>query len=409
MTTKLTTNFLVYIMLTDTYLKNLKPTGKTFEKADRDGMSIRVSPKGKIVFQYCFRFEDKRQRIKYGSFPELSLANARKAHAEAKSLKEQNINPVQKKQADLVSLKDAETVNQLIDEWMTRYATQHRKRPEIPEQIFNADVIPVIGKQKVKDITRRHIIKLLDRILDRGSNTQANKTLALLKQLFSYAVNRGMITQNPITEVKKKDVGGNSKPRERCLTDDEITIFWSQIEKAPINPIVIVATKILLVTGQRRGEISKAKWSDIEFESKKWLIPKDNSKNGKEHTVPLSPLAIKLFNRLYELRTNDWVMPSVRVKECPNLNMTEKAVTRAIARNQESIGIKKFTPHDLRRTCATKLAELSTPPHVVEKILNHTLEGVLAIYNRFDYMPERIEALNNWSNRILELTESQIN
>lgn len=406
MTTKLTTNFLVYIMLTDTYLKSLKPTGKTFEKADRDGMTIRVSPKGKITFQYCYRFEDKRQRIKYGSFPQLSLADARKAHAKAKSLKEQNINPVLKKQADSIASKEAETVNQLIDEWMTRYATKQRKRPEIPEQVFNADVKPIIGTQKVKDIARRHIIKLLDRILDRGSPVQANKTLSLLKQLFSYAVSRGMIEQSPITEVKKKDVGGNPKPRERCLTDEEIRTFWHRLEQAPLNHIVIIATKILLVTGQRRGEISKAQWADINFETKKWFIPKENSKNGKEHTVPLSPLAITLFERLQKLRKNDWVMHSPRHLENRGLHMTDKAITRAMARNQEFIGIEKWTPHDLRRTCATKLAELGTPPHVVEKILNHTLEGVLAVYNRFDYMPERVEALNSWSRRLLELTKT---
>ena len=80
--------------------------------------------------------------------------------------------------------------------------------------------------------------------------------------------------------------------------------------------------------------------------------------------------------------------------------MTDKAITRAIARYQDFIGLDKWTPHDLRRTCATKLAELSTAPHVVEKILNHTLEGVMAVYNRFDYMPERTVALDVWSERI---------
>lgn len=287
---------------------------------------------------------------------------------------------------------------------MTRYATQHRKRPEIPEQILNADVIPVIGKQKVKNITRRHVIKLLDKILDRDSNTQANKTLALLKQLFSYAVSRGMIVQNPITEVKKKDVGSVSKSRERCLTDEEIKTLWQRIEETPLSPYVIVATKILLVTGQRRGEIAKANWQHIDFKNKVWVIPEKNSKNGKEHIVPLSPLAVKLFSRLLDIQQNEWVMPSPK----GDTHMTEKAITRAIARYQEFIGIDKWTPHDLRRTCATKLAELGTPPHVVEKILNHTLDGVLAVYNRFDYMPERIIALDNWSARLCVMEQESV-
>jgi integrase len=382
--------------ITDTYLKNLKPNGTMFEHADRDGMSIRVSPKGKITFQYSYSFDGKRQRIKYGNYPQTSLKEARDAHEQVRKLLEQNINPVVEKQTNELASRDAETVDQLINEWMERYANVHRKCPEIPERSFKADVSPIIGKRKVMDITRRDVIKLLDIILDRGSNCQANKTLALLKQLFQYAVERGIIENSPISSIRKKSVGGVSKPRERSLSDDEIVTLWQRIEETPLSQYVIIATKLLLVTGQRRGEISKAEWTDIDLERKVWHIPEKNSKNGKVHNVPLSPMAISLLERLEELKVNDWVMPSPK----DDTHMTVKAITRAIARYQDFIGVDKWTPHDLRRTCATKLAELGTAPHVVEKILNHTLEGVMAVYNRFDYMPERVVGLEHRSDRM---------
>jgi site-specific recombinase XerD len=104
----------------------------------------------------------------------------------------------------------------------------------------------VIGKLQVLNVTRRDVIQLLDKILDRGSNSQANKTLALLKQLFQYAVERGIIENSPIASVRKKSVGGVTKPRERCLSDDEIITLWQRIEETPFEPICDCSDQIIV-------------------------------------------------------------------------------------------------------------------------------------------------------------------
>ncbi|WP_156499623.1 tyrosine-type recombinase/integrase, partial [Oleiphilus sp. HI0061] len=123
-----------------------------------------------------------------------------------------------------------------------------------------------------------------------------------------------------------------------------------------------------------------------------------NSKNRKAHKVPLSPLAIKLFSELYALRDeSDWVLPSFTDNDSP---MTERVISRAANRAQEVVGIDKWVPHDLRRTAATKMAGLGVAIPVVEKILNHTMGGVMEVYNRHPYWEERAEALVRWSQEI---------
>jgi integrase len=167
-----------------------------------------------------------------------------------------------------------------------------------------------------------------------------------------------------------------------------------------------IALKLLLVTGQRRGELSKARWEHVNLDGALWIIPAANSKNGKEHKVPLSTLAVEHFQRLKTFSgTSDWVLPGV-ADDAP---ITERAITKAAERAQELIGIPHWVPHDLRRTAATQIAELGYPPHVVEKVLNHTLQGVQAVYNQHDYLAEKRDALEAWANRLRAIFDPSYN
>ena len=254
----------------------------------------------------------------------------------------------------------------------------------------------------------------------------ANRTMSLMKQLLQFGVDRGILTVNVCADMKKKSVGGVEKGRDRTLSFKEIKDFWLKVEKFPTYKSVPIALKILLVTAQRRGEIAAAEWSHIDLQGRRlWTIPASNSKNGKEHHVPLSPTTIDLFKQLKTLAGKSrFVMPSPHKIEAASppppdskndvvspafpdsdKHFTERAITKAVERHLSKIGMAHWTPHDLRRTASTQLAMLGVLPHVKEKILNHALPPMMAVYDHHDYMDERRAALNQLAKKILQLAK----
>jgi integrase len=373
--------------LTNTALKNISATGKPFEQADRDGLSVRVSPTGKTTFQYRYRFLGMPRRMKIGSYPETKLKEARERLRAARELLDDGIDPIDHERTERLKRKEALTVEGLCRKWVNDYAAPNRKRWQDLDHMLKKDVYPRVGGVLLDKITRRMIVEVvLEPVVKRGAPVQANKLLTLLKQIFNYGVELGYMDANPSMIISKRNVGGREVARTRVLNDFEIRSVWEGVAKTDISKYVKLAIKILLVTGQRRGEITKAQWEHIDFDNNIWTIPAENSKNGKTHTVHISPLARSLFLELKKLsRGNSWVMPAITREDKP---MDEHVISRAVCRHIEEIGVDKWVPHDLRRTAATKMSELGVAPHVVEKILNHSMVGVMAIYNRYDYWDE---------------------
>jgi integrase len=404
--------------LTDLELRNLKPTDRVYEVTDGQALSVRVSRTGLRTFQYRYRLHGKPERLKLGVYPQLSLADARRALQDARRQVMQGVSPAYRRQVQRATQQaeaGAETVQDLANEFMQRFVERERKHPEDVRQMLKADVLPNIGPLRAKDITRRHIIALTDRIVDRGARVHANRTASMLKQMFQYAVERGMIESNPCADIRRRTVGGTETPRDRNLGPDEIRSFWTWIEPTAdlkrgkqlgIGMPLAVALKLLLVTAQRRGELNKARWEQVDLGASVWTIPAANSKNGKEHRVPLSTLAVELFGRLKALsRESEWVLPGAKGAG----PIRDRAITKAAERAQQTVGIPHWVPHDLRRTAATQIAELGHPPHVVEKVLNHTLQGVQAVYNRHDYSAEKRAALDSWATRLRAIIDPSYN
>jgi integrase len=405
-------------MLTDKRLQSLKPKAKEYIIADAHGLGVRVWPSGAKTFQYRYRVNGKLERLTIGNYPEITLKEARERHAAARKQAEQGVSPAYTKQLIKGAAASAgiETVKELAAEFTDRFLEKQRKRPGHAKQMLDADVLPALGKIRVKDITRRHVVKMLDDIVDRGSPVQANRTASLTKQMFQYAVERGIIDANPCSDIRRQTIGGTEKSRDRNLDETEIKAFWKKIGEATsgaqaaeketpsIGLPMAAALKLLLVTAQRRGELVKAKWSDISFSERTWTIPAENSKNGKPHQVPLTPLAVKLFKELKGYSgESDFVLPTTHIRLKGDTPIAERSLTKAADRAQDIVGIAKWVPHDLRRTAASQLAELGVPPHVVEKIQNHTMQGVMAVYNRYDYAKECRAALELWSKKLNRL------
>jgi integrase len=160
----------------------------------------------------------------------------------------------------------------------------------------------------------------------------------------------------------------------------------------------------MLATAQRRDEVVSAPWSEFSLSESVWEIPAARSKNKNAHRVPLSSLACDLLGQVQELGKGSlWLFPSPRSDGL----MAPAAVSHAMRNNLSRLGIDNATPHDLRRTAASHMTEMGIPRLVVSKVLGHSDGSVTAIYDRFEYWPQKKQALDAWAQRLQEITSGE--
>jgi integrase len=384
---------------TDRSIRALKAKAERYEvwEDGRTGLGVRISTVGRKSWIYMYRFDGKPRRMTLGVYPAMTLANARVAHAKAKETRDRGVDPgaahVEQHRAD----RQAPTVADLAEEYLAKHARRKKRSADADERALRKEIIPVWGYRKAKDITRRDIIKLLDQVVDRGSPVMANRLLALLRKMFSFAVKQDILGASPCVEI---DMPHEESPRDRVLSPAEIKKFWKGLEKASMAPLTRLALKLMLATAQRRDEVVSASWSEFDLAEGVWEIPAARSKNKNAHRVPLSPLARDLLGQVQGLgEGSPWLFPSPRGDGA----MAPAAVSHAMRKNLERIGIENATPHDLRHTAASQMTEMGVARLVVSKVLGHSDGSITAVYDRFEYWPQKNQALEAWASRLGEI------
>lgn len=388
---------------TDTYIKGLKPSAKRREEYEGGGFGIRITPNGVKTWIYRYKINGKTDKLTLGHYPTMSLANAKKRFAELSGLRREGHSP-----KDIIQQqeqKENNTVEKLVLAWYSGYAEKSRKKPQQIKQQIDADIIPMLGNMALDRIQTIDIAKALDTIVARGAPIHANRVLSTIKQAFNYGVSRGSLQYNPASNIRARDIGGTEKPRERFLTLNEIKKVWSFLdnEKSQMAFHTKCAIKIILLTGVRTSELRLAQWKEINLDESLWTIPAEHCKSGETIKIHLSPQAKALLNELKEICNTGHIIYGTDNKQ----PLSENALSRAINRIQERVGIPHWTAHDLRRTFATQLGEtLRIDPVVIEKCLGHKMPRIMATYNRNEMLPERKEALNQWGQYVEALVTS---
>jgi integrase len=356
-----------------------------------------------------FKFRGEAGLLTLGKYPEMPLASARETAQRLREMARQGIDPrraaptARNRLPQQVSKTDTHTVAFLAQEFVERRVRGRHKKPEYTEALIRSNILPCFGERDARSITSREIVELVDTIIDRKAPVLANRVAALLTQMFRFGVARALINASPV--VFQERPGGREKPRERILTDAELKAFLKNPIAATRYERLAHVVTLLLLTGQRRGELAAARWVDVSFEERIWHIPPENSKNGRGHDVPLSDWAATEFSHLKSLAgTSPWVLPDKR----GTTHLEAKLLTRGIAKTAsrfERQGIAEFTLHDLRRTCRTGLARIGIAPHIAERVLNHAQERIPGTYDRHDYLSEKRDALERWSDHLRELVK----
>ena len=387
---------------TDKGIKALKPKPNSYEifSNDRTGFAIRISPTGiKTWFtRYKNRSTGKQIKVTIGQYPQISLSNARQLHNENRGVLHDGKDPreliIEARQPE----PEAGTIKDLAYEYIERHSKIKNKSWKDDLRHLEKDVIPNWGSRKITDITRRDIIGLLDSVVDRGSPISANNLHARLSKMFRFAVRRGLMDTSPFVEI---ETPSKKVTRDRVLSTEEVQIFWPKLETATMHDGMKLGLKLLLVTGQRRGELALTKKSEFNMSAKIWTIPSERAKNGLAHRVPLSSLAIELLGQLNLINQgSQWLIPSPYGEDNA---ITAHAYSRTVRNNRDHFGLDRFTPHDLRRTAASQMTALGIPRLVVSKILNHVETGITAVYDRHSYDDEKRDALDKWSIKLQQL------
>ena len=403
---------------TDRGIAALKPRAERYEvwQDGRSGFGVRVAPSGRKSWIFMYRCEGRARRMTLGTIPKVGLANARVAFASAKCRLALGEDPGAIATAERKAERDASTVGQLIDEYLARSAKGLRSGSEV-KRILERNVLPAWGHKKVKAIKRRDVVLLLDPIVDRGAPIMANRVLAWTRRMLAFAVSREIIEINPCSGI---EAPSREIERERILSDREIVALWQGLETAQILPAIRIAAKLILATGQRPGEVAGAALAEVDLDQRTWLIPAERSKNGRPHVVPLSPLAVGLVEEaIGSCARGGWLCPGRSGTKPLNAH----TIDSMFRRNADALGIPvpvpsdgatpdaarrerrriAFSPHDLRRTAATRMTELGFTRFLVDRVLNHVERGVGRFYDRYEYLREKRAALEAWAHRIEEI------
>jgi integrase len=388
---------------TDIKIRNLKLSPeKRYLVMESGGLGIRVKKKKTFVWRYYFDGRDRWFTI--GNYPAISLSEAREIVETQRALLTKGIDPGAKKQEEKQAYAGAPTIKNLIEEFYDRELSKI-KSGKATRRLLEKDLLKPWGNRKAESITGRQIVLLLDKVEQRAPVTR-NRLKTAISQMFNFAVMRGILDANPCPRIK--DIP--ERTRDRVLNEDEIILLWRALDledkKAfDAYPITKLALKMILLTGQRPGEVAGMEISELTErpDGQWWEIPakRMKGKNAMAHDVPLNPMAIEVIEqaRFYSGKSN-FVFRSSFKKDRP---ITVAAISRAVVRHLAEMKLEKFTPHDLRRTCRTGLGTLKVSDVVAEKILSHRLQGVLGVYNRATYEPERRAALTLWENYLQEL------
>lgn len=374
------------------------------------GLILRVSARGNKTFEIRYT-DSKGNKTRYtiGNVNSLSLAEARAQLFYTRDQLAKGVDPkaeISKRKSDAIEAeRDRYTFAQLARDFQSRHLpTLSIKTQGEYARMIQKYLLPEFGHRSVDSIRRRDVFTLHERVgIDEGHPRTANLVKAIISRMFTFAIEREYIESNPASNVKAHKAG--KVRRDRYYTPDELCALWTAFESEP-EPVRSYF-KILLLAGQRRDEILQARWVNIDLQRRTWTIPATDTKNKQTHILPISPHTLVILNELFQLTgRSEYVFESQKIA-----NQPYNGVQVAVYRIRRTTGVIDFRLHDLRRTCATYMAELGVDRTVLGKVLNHKGiaqdHSVTAIYDRSRYFDEMGRALQRWGYRLESIVTEQ--
>jgi integrase len=411
--------------LTDRAIRALSPQETPIDVRDggQPGLVLTVLPSGRKQFSVRYRFQGRQRRLLLGEYPAVTLAVARKRARKAQSAIDDGHDVAGERQAAKAARTD--TVATLADDYLRKHALKFKRSGAEDKRILDVEVLPRWRDRSVRELTRRDVRALIERIAERAP-IMANRVLAVVRKMLNFAVDHDWIDANPAARVAKP---APERSRDRVLTEDEIRQLWRVLshlpttaerpapgrkrakgEKddplCPISAPLAALLKVRLLTAQRGGEVARMRWADVDLGGGWWTIPAAHTKNGQPHRVPLTSDTVELIRSEKPKNYDDETEYVFAGTGGASVLHRAKKAPAAIARVLKI----DFRGHDLRRTAATFMAASGISREHIGHVLNHVEGGARAtrVYDRYAYDREKQIALETWARTlkaILDLSQ----
>ncbi len=388
--------------LTDVHIKNWVRAWEAVAKSDGDGLTFTLSASGTASWTLRYRFSGKHREMTLGRYPDISLTDARKLATRYRASVQQGVDVAGEKQTAKKETARAWTVRMLADDYMTKAATRLAESTiSGRRQQLRDYVMPYIGTLPAREVTPADIVDIAERAAHKSLHV-ARLVLVALREIFGHGIARHVIESDPCAHIKSKHVIGQ-RPVSRTrimLTEQELRAVLPALPTIGRQNELMV--RILLATATRIGELVGAEWAHIDLERREWTIPPEHSKNGKLFVIPITEQVAGWFSELHPLAFGSRFVLPKRLKRGDyegDLPMEPTSLNAAINRLCAALGdsCRRFTPHDLRSTARSHFSALGVGLIVAERCLNHSLGGLVGVYDQHDYMTERRAALELWS------------
>jgi integrase len=402
--------------LTDRLLKSLKPKAERYDVMDADtpGLGVRVSD-GRKTFILLTRFPGSNNpaRRTLGEYDVMSLEEARDKAREWRRLIKNKVDP-----RDLEERKVKASFASVADEFVAYIRRQKLRSADVMEHNLRR-LIERWGARPISEIGADDIRRVLHAAVDRGSKYQAFHDYALIRRLFNWAIGTGSygLEANPCRHLSPRDLIGERLARDRVLSDDELRALWCATDRLgyPYGPLY----RLLLLTGLRLGEVCGARWSEFDLARREWTIPAERMKKvkggAKPFMVPLTDAMLAVLNSLPRFDSGDFVFSNSFGKNPlrPNffsdpkerLDRVVLEELRKIAKDPARVTLEPFVNHDIRRSVRTGLSALKIGEEVREAVLAHVRPGIKGVYDKYQYVDEKREALTLWNARLRSIVE----
>jgi integrase len=359
------------------------------------GFGVKVTPRGRKVFIVLYRTGgagSKLRKYTIGPYGRVTVHQARVAAQKVIAAKLEGRDPAAEKRNAKRRLV-ADRVEDVLQSFITQHLSQNRSAGEV-SRLLRREAEKAWAGRSIHEITKRDVVEVISVIEQRGAPVAANKTLKSIKTFLRWCVGRAILDQSPAEGIP---LPAKEVARDRILSDLELAriILAARKMDGPYSGIV----ELLALTGQRREEVARMTWAEVDLARRIWALPKARTKNGKEHVIHLSAESMRVLMRID--KRGPFAFSALGDRP---FSMFSKAKCQL----DNLSGVTEWRLHDLRRTCVSGMARLGVAPHVADKILNHqagTISGVAAVYQRHDFLSERRQALDLWGAHVADIIQ----
>ncbi|MHA3055372.1 DUF4102 domain-containing protein [Acinetobacter sp. ANC 4633] len=382
-------------MLTDAQVRKIKPLEKKKRYSDEKGLYLEVTPAGGRFWRLKYRFNGRESTLTIGSYPEISLAQARRTRDEARIQLYKNIDPNAVKNERLQQTDESILFKSLAMEWMEDRKAVIKETTYLRDlSVFEKDLFPALGEMPIDQIKGKDILTCAKKIEERGAQEMAKRSIPLAGRIFRFAIRKGIIENDPTPHLQEALKPRKVKHMAR-LDISEFPPFLERMDRYHGNPMIKTAIQLMTLTFVRTAELRMMEWDEIDFETKLWRIPAEKMKMAQPHIVPLSKQAIELIEGLRPLTGNKQYVFYNHSTAKPMSSNALLCVIRTMGYNG------KMTGHGFRGLASTTLHEQGYMHDAIEIQLAHRVgNAVSQAYNHAQHLEYRIKMMQDWSDFI---------